>query len=604
MSRRDREAGPGVPEGPIRFRRAAVAAATLSGIAALASCMASLLAPGGWHPIEILIVAAYALSLPWMMLGFWNSVIGFVLERLVRDPAAYVFPALRRVGPDDPVTARTAVAVCIRHEDPARVLGRVEAMLRSLDAARQGHAFDFHILSDSSMQEAAAAEEAAFHALLERWPGRLAYRRRAGNAGFKAGNLREFAERARGRYDFAIVLDADSLMTGGAMTRLVRIMQADPRLGIVQHLTAGLPSFSPFARISQWGMRQGMRTHTLGAAWWQGDAGPFWGHNAILRLDAFAEHCRLPTVPGRPPLGGDVLSHDQVEAALMRRAGYEVRVLADETGSWEENPPTLPDHIGRDLRWCLGNMQYLRLLPVLRLHPMGRFQLVNAIWMYLGAPLGILMLLAWLSLVLVPAGPDGGVTGIDLPRALALLAVTLGIGMAPRLLGVIGILADAGERARYGGGGRILAGWAMETVFSWMLGPLVMLAETVFLAALPLGGHPAWKAQNRDGRRLTARAAAAGLWPQMAAGAAWAAALAWLFPAALPWAAPLLASCALAIPFACLTSDTRLGALAARAGLCATPEEIAPPPEVAGLGVETAAPASGPARVRDAEATT
>lgn len=622
MSCRDCEAGAGGPArdpardparnpardpgGAVRFRRAAVAAATLAGIAVLAAAMASLLAPGGWHLVEILIVAAYALSLPWTMLGFWNALIGFVLERLVRDPVAHVFPALRRVGADDPLTARTAVALCIRHEDPDRVLRRVEAMLRSLEAAGLGHAFDFHILSDSSRPDVAAAEEAAFAALKERWPepGRLAYRRRRENAGYKAGNLREFVDRAAGRYDFAIVLDADSLMAGAAMARLVRVMQADPRLGIVQHLTAGLPSGSAFARISQWGMRQGMRTHTIGAAWWQGDAGPFWGHNAILRLAPFAEHCRLPPVPGRPPLGGAVLSHDQVEAALMRRAGYEVRVLADETGSWEENPPSLPDHVGRDLRWCLGNMQYTRLLPVLPLHPMGRFQLVNAVWMYLGAPLWVVMLLSWLSLPLLPGGPGSGVAAVDLPRAAVLLAATLGIGMAPRLLGVLGILADAGRRACYGGTARILAGWAAETVFSWLLGPLMLIAEAAFLATLPLGRHTAWKAQNRDGHGLTVRAAAAGLWPQMAFGAAWGGLLAWLFPAALPWAAPLLASCALAIPFACLTADPRFGALLERAALCAIPEEFSPPPEIAGLRTEAVMPATGLAPTRNAEATT
>ncbi len=157
-----------------------------------------------------------------------------------------------------------------------------------------------------------------------------------------------------------VVLDADSLMTGPALTRLVRLMDAHPRLGILQTLVTGLPSRSAFARLFQFGMRHGMRSYTTGSAWWQGDGGPYWGHNAILRLAPFRAHCRLPTLPGRPPFGGRVLSHDQVEAVLMRRAGYEVRVLPDEHGSFEESPPSLPDFLKRDLRWCQGNMQYVR----------------------------------------------------------------------------------------------------------------------------------------------------------------------------------------------------------------------------------------------------
>ena len=155
-------------------------------------------------------------------------------------------------------------------------------------------------------------------------------------------------------------LDADSLMSGEAILRLVRIMQAHPKLGILQSLVVGAPSASAFARIFQFGMRHGMRAYTMGSAWWIGDCGPFWGHNALVRIAPFAEHCHLPILPGQPPLGGHVLSHDQVEATLMRRAGYEVRVLPDESGSWEENPPTMFEFSTRDLRWCQGNMQYLQ----------------------------------------------------------------------------------------------------------------------------------------------------------------------------------------------------------------------------------------------------
>src|SRR5690606_28224825 len=211
-----------------------------------------------------------------------------------------------------------------------------------------------------------------------------------------AGNIRDFCERWGRDHTFAIVLDADSLMTAEAMLRLVRVMQRHPNIGILQTLVTGLPSASAFARIFQFGMRLGMRSYTLGAASWQGDCGPYWGHNAILRLQPFIVHCRLPLLPGKPPLGGYVLSHDQIEAALMRRAGYEVRVLADEGGSWEENPPTLTEFIRRDLRWCQGNMQYFRFLGLPKLAPVSRCQIALAIAMYLSSA-------GWMSFLLMGA---------------------------------------------------------------------------------------------------------------------------------------------------------------------------------------------------------
>ena len=170
------------------------------------------------------------------------------------------------------------------------------------------------------------------------------------------------------------------------------MMQAHPKIGILQSLVVGMPSASAFARIFQFGMRHGMRSYTMGQAWWVGDCGPFWGHNALVRIKPFHEQCDLPMLPGKPPLGGHVLSHDQVEATLMRRAGYEVRVLPEERGSWEENPPTMLEFARRDVRWCQGNMQYLKLLDLPGLYPMSRFQLVWAILMFIGIPAWTLMI--------------------------------------------------------------------------------------------------------------------------------------------------------------------------------------------------------------------
>jgi membrane glycosyltransferase len=562
-------------------RRWLVVALNGASFVGLGLAMARLLGASGWSWPAIAMLILFLAGLPWTLIAFWNSVIGFVIRRLVADPAGFTNPALRAAPTDSPIHARVAICLAIRHEDVARVFARLEAMIESLAGTVWARQFDFHLLSDSSRPEVAAAEEHAVAALRlsHPRPGLLHYRRRPANIGFKAGNLREFAERTAGSYDHMIVLDADSLMSGAAILRLVRVMQASPRLGILQTLVVGKPSRSAFARIFQFGMRHSMRTHTTGIAWWQGPSGPYWGHNAIIRLAPFLAHCRLPVLPGRSPLGGHVLSHDQVEAALMRGAGYEVRVIADEFESWEENPPSLPDFIKRDLRWCQGNLQYLRLIARPGFDAMGRFQILNAIMMYLGAPFWVLMLAAGLAAALLGAR-GGGAAPYPAGLGFAMYFGMLGIGFAPRLLGVLDVLLRAEERRRYGGAPRLFVGALIDAVFSLLIGPLMMIAQALFVAGLFAGRRVAWEAQARDGHRVSPREALRGLRPQLLFGLLFAAALLRLAPGSLPWAAPTLAACALAIPFACMTAGSWLGRWMTRHRLCAVPDEYAPAPEI------------------------
>jgi len=568
----------------VRGRWAVVALLCVGSGGALGGMFAAVLAAGGWNWPKVAMLVCYLAGLPWVLLGFWNGMIGFLILRFARDPVGAVNPAVRRAGPNDPVVTRTALAVAVRHEDVDRTFLRIAVMLESLEATGWGAAFAVHILSDSSRPDVVAAEEEALERL--KWrvshPERVSYRRRPVNTGLKAGNIRDFARQACGAYDFMIVLDADSLMSGPAILRLVRVMQANPRLGILQSLIVGMPTDSAFARIFQFGMRQGMRVHTVGAAWWQGDSGPYWGHNAIIRLAPFVEHCRLPALPGGPPLGGDVLSHDQVEAALMRRAGYAVRVIPDEFGSWEENPPSLPEFVRRDLRWCQGNMQYARLLRRLDLRPMGRFQLLNAVLMYTGSPLWAATVVLGLLLLWMPAAHAGAPAPASL--ALALYAASGVAVFGTRLLGVADLLLRPAERRRYGGAGRVVAGWAVETLFSLLLGPLMMVSHTVFLGGLLFGRRIAWEAPRRDRHAVSAADAVRGLWPGMGFGAGIAGLLAWKAPWVLPWAIPSLAAYALAVPFASWTADVRLGRVLERTGLCAIPDDAVPEPELQRLG--------------------
>ncbi|HEX4505950.1 MAG TPA: glucans biosynthesis glucosyltransferase MdoH [Alphaproteobacteria bacterium] len=543
----------------------------------LGSMMTHAMAARGWSAASGLFLVLFVVGLPWTLIGFWNAAIGFLIMRFSADPVALTNPALRITPKDSPIATRTAVCLAVRHEDVTQVFARLDAMIRDVARTPWADQFDFHVLSDSARPEIAVAEEEAFDTLKDGHPRAafLHYRRRAVNTGFKAGNLMEFARRAQGRYDHVIVLDADSVMSAASMLRLVRAMQANPTLGILQTLVVGQPSGSAFTRIFQFGMRHAMRTQTVGSAWWQGPAGPFWGHNAILRLQPFVDHCALPLLSGTGPLGGQVLSHDQVEAAMMRGAGYDVRVIADEFESWEENPPNLPDFIKRDLRWCQGNLQYLKLLAMPGLRPMGRFQLVNAIMMYAGAPAGLIMLLTGLAMI-----DDGSKSSVPASVGFALYFIMLALGFAPRLLGLLDVLLRSDQRRRYGGLVRLLVGGFIDMLFSFFLGPLMMIAQSVFIAGLIFGRRVLWEAQNRDGRAVPVGEALRGLWPQMLFGLAFAGVLVAYAPGVLLVAAPTILPCLLAVPFTSLSAGRVLGRLFVRFRVCAIPDEYAPPPTV------------------------
>ena len=368
----------------------------LATIAVLLALAAYALSAGGFGTADALLLLFFGLTMPWSVIGFWNAAIGFFIMRFAIDPVATVLPSVAHLRGDEAIAASTAITIFVRNEPPDRVIRNLDAMMREIDLAGAAGSFHLYILSDTSVSEIATLEDAGFSALAAQWLGRfpVTYRRRPVNTGFKAGNFWDFCERWGGQHEFAVTLDTDSFMTAAAIMRMVRVIQSDPKLGILQGLVVGLPSTSAFARIFQFGMRLGMRSWTIGSAWWQADCGPYWGHNAIIRIAPFVEHCRIPELPEGGVLGGHVLSHDQIEAALMRRAGYDVRVLPEEDLGWEENPPTLIEFIRRDQRWCQGTLQYGYFLFTPGMKLVSRFQLAFAMLMFLGSP-------AWIGLLVV-----------------------------------------------------------------------------------------------------------------------------------------------------------------------------------------------------------
>jgi membrane glycosyltransferase len=556
----------------IVFGLNAVAYAAMLWVAAI------VLGAGGWTWVDAVLFVCFAAGTPWTVLGFWNALIGLWLLHVRKDPLAEVAPFAAAGDEKTPIRIKTAIFMTVRNEDPGRAILRLKTVKASIDATGEGGAYSYFVLSDTNIPEVAAAEEKAIEAwkAIDRDSDRIVYRRRTENKGFKAGNVRDFCERWGRDYDLMLPLDADSLMAGPEIVRLTRMMQAHPRIGILQSLVVGMPSSSGFARIFQFGMRHGMRSYTMGQAWWVGDCGPFWGHNALVRIKPFLEECEMPMLPGKPPLGGHVMSHDQVEATLMRRAGYEVRVLPEERGSWEENPPTMLEFAQRDVRWCQGNMQYTKLLNTPGLYPMSRFQLLWAILMFIGIPAWTLMI----ALLPVAAYQGQGIADFPVNLAIGLYVTFFTMYLMPKIAGLIDAMLTPGGVARYGGWLRFFAGAAIELVFSFLQGAVSTIRTSIFMIGLLFGKSVVWGGQSRDAQRLSWEAAAWVLWPQTLFGVVVCGALLAIAPAVFWWSLPLTAGYLLAIPFAVLTADPAFGRFLQWLGICGIPEDFATPGEV------------------------
>ena len=584
-------------------RRLLVALVMLGVAGGLLALLWQVLGPGGWSVAKLAMLVGLFGTAPWTGLCLANGLIGFlvlvsartppVAGRFVSAPAGTrpaqstgqraMAVALRERSRNAPPMSVAlleqredlpliqhcetpepmAVAMTVRSEDLAPVLARLLHLLDALVTCCPGWTVGAFVLSDTTDQQAVAAERRALAALSEVDRARIRYRRRADNAGFKAGNIMEFLDQHAAGFETMLVLDADSSMSAAAVLRLARAMQGDPRLGIVQHLTVGEPAASPFPRLFQFGMRAGMRTWAAGQDWWQDDAGPYWGHNAMIRIAPFRAHARLPLLPD----GRHILSHDQIEAALLRGAGWGVRLLVDEDGSFEVFPPALPEHLGREMRWLSGNLQYRHLLRLKGLRPMGRWQLVQAILLFVGAPFCVLFLLGAAT-----AAATDHVSAFPAGAAVALTLAWSGALYAPKLLGFLEVLISDTKRARYGGAAQFLAGVLAETVFTLTYDAIGPVSKTIAMVRLGFGARAGWAVQNRFDRGVGWAEAARLCWPHTLLGIAVFAAFACAGARAVLWAVPFAGGLLVAVPFAVVTADRRLGQWLRRHGIAAIPK--------------------------------
>lgn len=561
-----------------------------------------LTAYGGWQMVQtvsvsgsptalqLVLVVLFCLTFSWIALAFTSALLGFGL--------------LLRPGPStrEPtaLSSRTAVLMPVYNEATARTFAGVEAMHEAVAATGLGKHFDWFVLSDSTQADAWIAEERAYLELRERLgpEARLYYRHRPKNHHRKAGNIGDFVSRWGGQYDHMLVLDADSLMSGSAIVALAAAMEADPDAGIIQTLPLIINRNTLFARLQQFAARIYGPVIAAGLAAWSGRDGNYWGHNAIIRTRAFASSCGLPDLPGKPPFGGHILSHDFVEAALIRRAGWAVYMLHRLPGSYEESPPSLIDVAVRDRRWAQGNLQHARVIGAAGLHPATRQHFATGIAGYLASPLWLLQLVVGILLVLQTATerPDyfGGAgfspvfPRFDPVRALQLFGLTMAVLLAPKILGLILALLNGPVRRACGGAGRLVLSSLVEILLSALVAPVAMVVQSGSVASILLGRDTGWNPQRRDDGSIPLRdIIARHSWHTALGLVAGIAAFA-IATSLFLWMSPTILGLVLAIPISWASGQLDLGLALKRRGLLGTPEEAAPPEIARHAGALTA----------------
>jgi len=570
-----------------RGRRVLFLGLVLGTVAPAGYLMTRILPITGMGPLLWVILALFLLTFTWIAISFWTAAAGFVLRLLQRDPLNLrrIPPGSASAGPVRLAGRRTAIVIPIYNEDPLRVMRGVEAICTSLLDTGQAAAFDLFLLSDSNDPAVIPEEERAVWALQGRLPApfRTHYRRRSVNSGRKAGNIADFCGRWGGRYDYMIVLDADSVMEGQTLVELVRLMDANPGAGLIQTMPLPVRQESLFGRLQQFANALHGPMLATGLSFWQGSAANYWGHNAIIRIQPFVEHCQLPVLSGRPPLGGEILSHDFVEAALLRRSGWDVWLLPELPGSYEELPGNLVDYARRDRRWSQGNLQHLRLLGMAGLHPVSRVHFLFGALAYLASLFWLLMLgtasAAAVAAYLNPAPPGTSSIASDLapvqaPLAYVLLAVTGVMLLLPKLFGIT--LAMYRERERFGGPSRLVAGGLLETVFSVLIAPLMMAFHSLFVASVALGRNVGWTSQSREGRMVSWRESGQRTGAFVLAGLAWGGIVAWWAPAFFWWLSPVFAGLLLSPLLVRVSGSRRAGIWLRERGLLLAPSELVP----------------------------
>ncbi|HSC62622.1 MAG TPA: glucans biosynthesis glucosyltransferase MdoH, partial [Caldimonas sp.] len=502
---------------PLMLRRVMLLVLVMLGAYVGTQAMAEILPERGASLAERGLLVLFGVLFAWISAGFWTGVMGagVLLFGRGKSPLMRGLASLP-VRPLDP-DARTAIVMPICNEHVPTVFGGLSATIDSLISTGESENFDVYVLSDTSDPDIRAAEQAAWSDLAGRIAAssvgegpalRVHYRWRQRRVKRKAGNVADFCHRWGAAYRYLVVLDADSVMTGECLTTLVRLMEAHPDAGIIQTAPRAVGHETLHGRVQQFSARAYGPLFTAGMRFWQLGESHYWGHNAILRMAPFMAHCALAPLSGAGPLSGEVMSHDFVEAALMRRAGWKVWVADEIDGSYEQVPPNLLAELQRDRRWCHGNLQNSRLMFEPRLHAVHRTAFLTGVLAYASSPLWLAFLLLSTLLFAQTVGSDPTYftepyqlfpiwPTANVALMLTLFGLTAVLLLAPKVLSLVALVAR-GEAERFGGAARLVASALIEFVHSLLLAPVRMLFHTQFVIAALTGWRLDWKSPPRD----------------------------------------------------------------------------------------------------------
>jgi membrane glycosyltransferase len=583
-----------------RRRRLLLATLVLLPTIVATGFMQEVLPQQGHTALEVAIALVFGALFGWISIGFWTATIGFLIL-IGRDR----FSITRTVAPDVPIApeARTAIVMPICEEPVQRVFAGLQAMYGALERAGALALFDFFVLSDTRTAGTAVDEESAWLRWCRTGGGfsRIFYRRRRARVARKSGNVADFCRRWGQQYRYMIMLDADSVMTATALTRLVRMMEANPRVGMIQTAPTAVNQRTLFARVQQFASRLYGPMFAAGLHFWQLGEGQYWGHNAIVRVQPFMDHCGLPTLPGRGPLAGEILSHDFVEAALMGRAGWELWLAFDLGGSHEEIPSSLMEEMQRDQRWCQGNLQHLGLLFAEGLFGAHRALFLNGVLSYVSAFLWLVFLALSTAEAIIETlrptdyFPHGRSLFPEWPVwhpnwAITLMGVTAVILFLPKFLGSALVTLKWRNTQAFGGRLRFALSVFLETLFGSLFAPIRMVFHSRFVVLNTIGRRIVWRSQTRGDAETGWRAALRYHGLDTVVATVWGVAVYRLNPTYFWWLAPILIALVLSVPLSILVSRVRWGERARRWGLFLTPEETEPPEELRDLNAALATP--------------
>jgi membrane glycosyltransferase len=547
---------------------------TIFGLTSIATWfMADLLWRGGLTGIEIALLVLFVILFGHVAAGFCTAFVGFYVINRGGDSSRIT----NTIDPREPVSlASTAIVMPVFNEDVSRVFEGLRVVYRSVQETRNLDDFDFFVLSDSNQPNQWIQEEVAWLELCKQVSGfgKIFYRKRRHSINKKAGNVADFLRRWGRRYRYMIVLDADSIMTGKALVQLVALMERNPQVGIIQTAPRIVNGETLFARVQSFASRLYSPLFLAGLNYWQQHEGNYWGHNAVIRVQPFIEHCALPDLPGSEPFGGRILSHDFVEAALMRKAGWSVWLAGDIEGSYEEGPPTLIDSAKRDRRWCQGNLQHAWLLTARGFRPANRFHLLMGIMGYVSSPLWLLFMTlctvdvfaqVTAPLAVGPIVPQDTwwIFGrqVELAAALRLFVLTMLLLFMPKLASVFVALGRPEEVERFGGKRRLVVSAILETFISALLAPINMLFNSKFVLFTLLGQGVSWVTQRRgtEGDGTDWREAIITHGGQTGFGIVWAVSSYIISPAFFLWLSPVVVPLVFSIPISIALSKASSG---------------------------------------------